>query len=214
MNTKRTALTIAVSALMLSGCATMFATKTDTVTINSEPVNAEVSDGATLLGKTPLTHTFSRTSVAQKQLRIKAPGYATYELRLGKDVEPIAFLNFAFVFTTMGATSWAVDYSSGAMFRIEPSSYFVDLEATGKRLSNRDWNRREQIRFVILNRYHLSRDIALGDGPYLTAYYQLVKPDMSYDAFRSHVHHSAETLISGSDGFEFYRRLDNLLPNR
>lgn len=201
---------LAASALMLSGCATMFATKTDTVTINSEPVGAEVYDGATLLGKTPLTHTFPRTSVAQKQLRIKAPGYVTHELRLGKDVEPVAFLNFGFVFTTMGATSWGIDYSTGAMFRIEPSSYFVDLEATGKRLSFRDRNRRERIQFVLRNRHGLSHDIAQGDGPYLTSYYELAETNMPYDVFRAHIHHSADVIVSESDGIALYRRLDDL----
>ncbi len=208
---KRTVLTVAASAVMLSGCATMFANKTDTVTINSEPAGAEVYDGATLLGKTPLTHTFSRTSVAQRKLRIKAPGYATHELALSKDVEPVAFLNFGFIFTTMGATSWGIDYSTGAMFRIEPSSYFVDLEAAGKQQSFRDRKRRERIQFVLRNRHSLSRDIAQGDGPYLTSYYQLAETDVSYDAFRAHIHHSADALISESDGIGLYRRLDDLL---
>ena len=211
---KRTVLTVAASALMLSGCATLFADKTDTVTINSEPAGAEVYEGATLLGKTPLTHTFRRTSVAQRKLRIKATGYATHELGLSKDIEPVAFLNFGFISTTMGATSWGIDYSSGAMFRIEPSSYFVDLQAAGKKQSYRDRKRRERIQFVLRNRHSLSRDIAQGNGPYLTSYYQLAETDASYDAFRTHVQHSAVALLSEGDGIGLYRRLDELLPSR
>ena len=206
----RKTLILIVLGSLLSGCATLFANRSDTITIKTEPAGADVYDGADLLGKTPLTHIFKRDTFTQKTLQIRSPGFTTYELRLQRTVEPIALFNLGFILTTMGVTSWGIDAASGAMIRYEPSSYFVDLEPTGKKRTSMDRNRRERVMFVLSNRHALTRDIAQGDGPYLASYYRLLTAPMPYQQFQAQVRDASDDLFALGDGLDFSRRFDDL----
>ncbi|MFZ5862050.1 MAG: hypothetical protein ACOYXR_04285 [Nitrospirota bacterium] len=195
----------------VNGCATLFAKRSDTITIKTVPDGADVYDGVVLLGKTPLTHTFKRDAFVQKTLQIRAPGFTTYELSLQRTLDLIALFNLGFSLTTMGATSWGIDASSGAMIRYEPTSYFVDLQPAGQERTSIDRNRSERFMFVLNNHQALTRDIAQGDGPYLASYYRLLTPEaQDYPQFVRQVKDASADLLAQDDPVDFTRHLDVL----
>jgi hypothetical protein len=201
--------------LLLSGCATMFAPDSDTITIKTEPAGADVYDGANLLGKTPFTHSFKRVALERKILLIKKEGYVSEELNLRKSLETTALWNIAFVLTTGGVTSWAIDAHSGNMTKYSPDSYLIELEKKGKAVSRAEHLRLQRIRFVLLNRDSLMKDIAAGDGNYLRTYFEMrphQQPLDTYQAFLKHVSGQAPHLLCQNDPIEFYHQLEKQTP--
>ncbi len=205
---RRKAVLIIALLSFLSGCATMFASKSDTITIKTEPPGAEVYYGAELLGETPVTHSFKRDTFVQKTLQIRKSGYATHELQLQKSIEPVAFFNLGFILTTMGATSWGIDAATGAMIRYEPSSYFVDLVPIESRQNSLDQARDHRMRFVLLNYQPLRGDIANGNGEYLRAYYSLLLTPGPYDDFVTRIQNNSADLLAQKDGVDLLRHLE------
>ena len=57
---------LCASCCILCSCATMFSRGADEITIKSEPEGADVYDGANLLGKTHLKHTFVRETIGYR----------------------------------------------------------------------------------------------------------------------------------------------------
>jgi hypothetical protein len=197
--------------MLLSGCATMFAPGSDKITIKTDPAGADVYEGGDFLGKTPLTHSFERELLYRRVLTIKKEGYATQELNLRDTLERTALWNFGFSTTTCGATSWAIDALSGNMIKYSPDSYFIELEKKGATVSWEDHMRRQRIRFVLLNRDSLMKDIAAGDGNYLRTYFEmrpLQQPLDTYQSFLNHISNQAQLLLCQNDPVEFYQELE------
>ncbi|TAK03538.1 MAG: PEGA domain-containing protein [Candidatus Manganitrophaceae bacterium] len=204
----RATLLLSLFVLLLStGCATMFAKREDTITIKTEPPGAEVYLGVDLLGTTPLTYTFRRSTFEQKNLSIRKEGYKTREMLLGKTLEPVALLNIGFI-TTMGASSWATDATTGAMLKYDPASYYIDLEPASGELKQIEIDRRDRTKFVLFNQQRLKSDIAQGEGEYLVAYYNLLRRSESYDTFLQRIQAEAPALLSQKDGVDFQQALE------
>jgi hypothetical protein len=195
-------------AILLSGCATMFASHSDMITIKTEPPGAEVYRGADLLGATPLTYTFNRNTFEQKKLNIRMKGFKTKELELGHTLEPVALFNFGFFLTTSGATSWGIDVLTGAMIKYDPNSYFIDLEPADGKLDSKEISRRWRALFVLINQDALRDDIARGDGEYLSAYYGALSRAQPYDTFIQSIRKDAAELLAQEDGVELYRFIE------
>jgi hypothetical protein len=195
--------------MLLSGCATMFAPDNDKITIKTEPAGADVYEGANIIGKTPLTHSFKRVALERKTLLIRKEGYTSEELNLQKSLETTALWNIAFILTTGGATSWAIDAHSGNMTKYSPDSYFIELEKKGATVSREEHMRQQRIRFVLLNRDSLMKDIASGDGNYLRTYFEMrpQQPLDTYQSFLNHVSSQAQLLLCQDDPVEFYHEL-------
>jgi len=197
--------------VLLSGCASMNAPDSDKISINSIPEGAKVFDGANLLGTTPMTYTFKRDTFKKKNLTLRLDGYKSQDLLLGTVLAKEALWNFAFICTTMGVTSWGIDAANGNMVQYHPDSYLIDLEQDGAPAVRKDQTRLERLRFVALNKDHLQRDIALGDGEYLRAYYKIRPQEWTaqdYQAFRGRVSRNALYLLSLGDTVEFYKSLE------
>jgi hypothetical protein len=142
-------------AFILNGCATMLAPGADTITIKTIPAGAQVYDGATLLGKTPITHSFKRETFEQKTLTLRLPGYKSQELMLQRSLEKKSLWNFVFFLTTCGATSWGIDALNGNMVMYSPDSYLIDMKKNGAGPQNKDGARWDRIRFAVMNRDNL-----------------------------------------------------------
>jgi hypothetical protein len=198
--------------MLLSGCATMFAPDSDKVTFKTDPAGADVYQGANFLGKTPLTYSFKRDIIFdRKTLLIKKEGYISQELNLRNTLEKTALWNFGFFLTTCGVTSWGIDALSGNMIKYSPDSYFIELEKKGNAVSREDHMRRQRIRFVLLNRDSLMKDIAAGDGKYLRAYFEMRPTGQAlgtYSEFLNHVFGQTPRLLCQNDPVEFYQELE------
>jgi hypothetical protein len=201
---------VVLMALLLSGCASMFAPATDTVRIDTLPQGAKVYDGSNLLGTTPLVHTFKRETFQKKNLTLRKEGYRSQELQLGTTLEKDALWNFAFITTTLGVTSWGIDAANGNMVKYYPDSYLIDLERGGGPEGRRDQTRFQRLRFVAFNKDHLQQDIAAGDGEYLRAYFairsRMVPGD--YRSFLREVSRDAPRLLSAGDPVHFFVSLE------
>lgn len=209
VNSLRVIILCALSGLLF-GCATMFAPGEDQITIKTDPGGAEVYDGATLLGKTPLTHTFARDTFEKKVLTVKMEGRKSHSLYLQKTMEKTALLNFGFITTTFGVTSWGVDAFSGHMTKYSPNSYLIELESAGGVTTKEEQSRRRRLRFVVLNSDSLRKDIARGDGEHLRAYYALrpsAKSSESYRDFAVRMAVQSGSLIEVQDAVDFGREL-------
>lgn len=192
-----------------TGCATLFAQKEDTITIKTEPPEAEVYLGTELLGTTPLVRTFERSTFEHKNLSIRKEGYKTREMLLSKTLEPVALLNIAFIIT-YGATSWGTDATSGAMLKYDPTSYYIDLEPVDAPPEPAALERRERIKFVLFNQHRLKSDIAQGDGEYLSAYHAITRTPEPYPLFLRRVREEAPGLLSQQDAVDLYARMEDI----
>jgi hypothetical protein len=201
----------ALMVVLLSGCASMFAPATDTIRVNSIPGGAKVYDGANLLGTTPLTQMFKRSTFEHKTLSVRKEGYKPQEVPLGTALDSNALWNFAFFITTMGVTSWGTDATNGNMVKYHPDSYLIELEKEGGAKAPKERADSERLRFVALNQDFLQQDIARGDGEYLSAYFE-IRPQGSapgkYAAFLRGVSREAPRLLSLYDPVEFYKSLE------
>ena len=198
---------------LLSGCATMNAPDSDTITINTIPEGAKVYEGANLLGTTPLIHTFKRETFEHTTLTLRKEGYKSHELLLGTALAKEALWNFAFITTTFGVTSWGIDAVNGNMVKYAPDSYLIDLEKEGAPAVPRVRTDLRRLRFVALNQYLLQRDIGRGDGEYLRAYFEIrtrTGERGDYEAFLKRVSREALVLLSLHDPVAFYRSLEVL----
>jgi hypothetical protein len=202
-----------IAYVLLSGCASMLAPNSDNITIKTNPEGADVYYGTHLLGKTPLTYSFHRDTFERKILNIRKKGYKNQELLLEKTLEGKALWNLAFFITTMGVTSWGIDAANGNMIKYSPDSYLIDLERDDNSSRQKDHGHLQRLRFVASNQDNLKKDIAIGDGEYLRAYFAS-KPSWTafnnYQDFLSHVSHQAPLLLSLHDPVEFYNCLENI----
>lgn len=194
------------SFLLLSGCATMFADREDKVTIKTEPPGAEVFLGAEPIGKTPLTHTFKRSTAEKKNLNIRKEGYQTKEIQIGTTLDTTSMLNLLFLPTTSGAPSWATDAMTGTMVKYSPDSYYIDLEPKEKKEAA-ELQRRREVFFAVANHDGLKQDIARGEGEYLSAYHRLTQSPEPYRVLAARLQKEAAALLSHEDGVDFYQAI-------
>ena len=203
------------SALLLSsGCATMFSRDYDDLTIESNPPGAEVYQGAEHIGTTPFTKRFDRVTFESRQITLRKEGYKPQTVTLKKTLENTALLNFGFILTTMGVTSWGIDAASGSMIRYAPDSYLIDLQRIGDE-GSASWRRRHlALAFVLTSQPNLLTDISRGGGEYLEAYYHLNFAPVStasYPAFLQSVRKESAALLVCTNGLELDRALKCLL---
>jgi hypothetical protein len=153
--------------LMVTGCATIISGTSQLMTVNANVDGAEVhlltEEGDRLLGTTPLTTRVKRGY--EGTLRVTAEGYRPYESALNKKINSVFWVNIL----SGGVFGSTTDYTSGAMYEYEPSTYMVSLQPAGQSNEERsDWQRREQLRgFVLLNNDALVSDLAAGYGEYV-----------------------------------------------
>jgi len=204
---------ICLTILIHTGCATMFAPSNDNITIKTIPSGAEVYLGANNIGKTPLTYTFDRDTFEQRTLTIRLQGYKTQELLLQKSLEKSALFNFVFFITTCGATSWGIDALSGNMIKYYPDSYLIDLVKEGATSGRTDQLRLHRLRFVVLNKDNLQKDIAMGDGEFLKAFFVGKQPEFTprdYQMFLSRIILQSQALLVLADPVVFFNRLEEI----
>ncbi len=158
---------VLVLGLTVGGCATIISGTSQIITVNANVQGAEVhlitESGTELLGTTPLSRRVKRGQ--EGTLRISAEGYLPYESALNKKINTVFFVNILSG-GTFGSTT---DYTTGAMYAYEPSTYMVSLQPIEQSPEEQNkWQRREGLRgFVLQNSQALVSDLAAGDGEYI-----------------------------------------------
>jgi hypothetical protein len=118
-----------------SGCATIVAKSTQTITVNSVPPSAEVTIANRAgkmvhSGKTPMTVTLKKGAGYFKPeiytLRFSQQGYQTREMNIRGQVNGWYFGNIVFG-GLIGML--AIDPSTGAMYKLNPDTVEAALEA-------------------------------------------------------------------------------------
>lgn len=167
MKTARILGTLATAA-SLGACATILAGSSQLMTVNSNVAGAEVhivtQAGAEIfVGTTPVSTSVDRGEVGF--LRVRAPGYQTYQAALNRSINSMFWVNIL----SGGVFGSTTDYATGAMYEYAPSTFMVTLQAAEQTTQLREeWQRREGLRaFVLMNGEALVTDLASGHGEYV-----------------------------------------------
>jgi hypothetical protein len=149
--------------LTLGGCATIISGTSQKITVNSDVEGADVFLNEQPLGKTPLIAVVDRG--IEGVLSVQKPGHTPYQIALNKKINTVLWVNI-FIGGTFGSTT---DYTTGAMYEYEPSTFFASLRPSGQSAAEASaWEKREALRaFVLLNSEALVSDLAAGQGEYL-----------------------------------------------
>lgn len=117
-----------LSALLLSGCATLFSGSSQDVRIESEPSEANIMVEGVKRGTTPATIDVTRPDLGDPpQIAIQKEGYEEKTLKLSKKFNAVTLLNIlnGLIFAPVG---FGVDWSTGALWKYQPENYTVELE--------------------------------------------------------------------------------------
>lgn len=165
------AVPILALAMSVGGCATILSGKSQTLTVNSNVAGADVYLNETLLGKTPFSASIKRGQTGL--LKISMAGYQPYSIALNKKVAGMFWVNIL----SGGVYGSSTDYSTGAMYEYEPSTYMVSLQKAGGSAEEASaWQQSEGLRaFVLQNNEALVSDLAAGKGEYVDALVSMLK---------------------------------------
>ena len=155
---------VLVLGLTVVGCATLLGGGgSQDITVNANVAGAEVALNGVPLGTTPLTVNISRKTTGL--LTISSEGYQTLTVGLERTTNGWFWGNIL----SGGLLGSSTDYATGAMYKYEPSTYFVSLQEVDQTSAQmNDWRKRESLRsFVLLNSEALVSDLATGDGEYV-----------------------------------------------
>lgn len=154
-------------ALTVVGCATIISGTSQLMSVNANVDGAQVhlitAAGEQLLGTTPLSTRVKRGQ--EGTLRVSAPGHRPYESALNKKINTVFWVNI-FIGGTFGSTT---DYTTGAMYEYEPSTFMVTLQPVDQSAqAMNDWQQRERFRaFILYNTDALVSNLAAAEGEYL-----------------------------------------------
>ena len=111
-------LPVLISAIFLSGCATIISGDTETVTFNSSPEGADVYIDGAIIGKTPVSIVLEKNK--KDVVMLKKEGYQAVTIDLTNSYDPITMLS---IFWDLSTT----DFLSGAAMEYAPKSYYIEL---------------------------------------------------------------------------------------
>jgi PEGA domain len=116
------AIILLAAAAYAQGCASIMHGSEQQVTVSSRPIGADVVVDDGLRTKTPAVLTLSRKS--SHMLEISYEGYQKETVEIKRVVSGAAFGNLLFG----GLIGAAVDTSTGAAYKLEPTEVSVDLK--------------------------------------------------------------------------------------
>lgn len=156
-------LAFAAAVVGIAGCATIAGGgKTQTVTFNSEPPEANVSISGQVIGKTPVTVSLERKS--NQTITFEKAGYKPFTTSFATKINPWFFGNII-LGGVFGSTT---DAASGAMYEYSPNAYYATLvpdQPFGLSASKP----RDIRQFVVASGPSIRLHIAAGEGEHLSA---------------------------------------------
>ncbi len=112
---------LAMVALMLSGCATIFTGTKDTIYFDSDPEGATVYLDGLEICRTPCSYRVDR-EFNSVDIQYKLDGYEARIFTLDQEFNVISVLNLA------NPLGWAIDMISGSIMRYDRKSYDLELD--------------------------------------------------------------------------------------
>ncbi len=123
--------TLVLASLVFTsfGCGTILHGSNQQVMLQSEPSGAEIYSNGALLGRTPMTATFSR---GQAQiLTFKMAGFGDQSLQIARGVDGAALVGDLL----LGVVPIVVDFATGSMYKLSPSQAIVVMRRDGASLA-------------------------------------------------------------------------------
>lgn len=102
------------------GCSTIIKGSSQTITVTSEPSNAEVIIDGNPMGKTPLSVNLKKNQYST--ITVKKVGFNPQLRQIGKSYDPVTLLSLFWDLST-------TDFISGAAYEYQPNTYHFSLEA-------------------------------------------------------------------------------------
>lgn len=202
----RSVITSLLLLSLLSSCATIFSKSKDKVTFKSEPVGANVYVDGDLVGVTPFTKEFKRSTFDKHYITIKKEGYDSQKFQLKKTVSGVALFNCT------SFLSWGTDALTGHLLEYQPGSYFIDLKRKGTSMSS---PKAEIIKFVLLNQRKILSNLVQGRGEVLKSYAKLMGvSDKQFPTFRRVLSLNLPKLIQYNEPDAFQVRVQELLIDK
>lgn len=109
-----------LTAVFLSGCATVFTGTKDTLRFDTEPRGAELSIDGQRICRTPC-QTSVRRSLGSREATLRLEGYREERFRLHTDFNYVSLANLSFLL------GWAMDIATGAILRYDRREYRFEL---------------------------------------------------------------------------------------
>ena len=110
---------IGSSFVLLAGCATLISKTSESITIDSDPQQADVYIDGAMVGSTPLTLKLEKNK--KDTVMVKKKGYKTVSRDLTKSYDPVTLVS---VFWDLSTT----DFLTGAAMEYNPKAYFFELQ--------------------------------------------------------------------------------------
>lgn len=160
----------ALSALWLTGCASIVDGNSQSVSFASNPEGATVYLNGAAIGKTPMSISAKRRGGPQP-LRFTKEGHQDVEIQLISGVNPWFFGNVL----SGGLLGSTTDGLSGAAFRYDPGSYMVTLPEVGASTAAALTDKQQVVNFIVSGYSSLSKELMMQGGPYVTSLMTLAK---------------------------------------
>lgn len=113
---------LAITALSMTSCATIFTGTKDSITFNSKPEGAKVVFQGVEKCVTPCSVNLDR-SLGKRFVELKKEGYETKELKLEKSFNPVTLVNILFG----GVIGFGIDLGTGSFTKYDPKTYDTEL---------------------------------------------------------------------------------------
>lgn len=184
---------VLVGSLVLGGCATIATGTSQTISITSNVDGAQLFLDGQLIGTTPFHGTVKKN---KKVITIEKEGYRSEKIVLSKTLEG-AFWGNIIIGGTVGSIT---DFASGGAYTYAPATYQIDLKDNSQTALGFELELAVR-KFSMIYIDDISRDLASGQGEYLSALIALVNTENSSPRTISNVRTALEA--SGGNHVEF-----------
>jgi predicted small secreted protein len=156
----------ALSVLVL-GCATITKGTSQQISITSNVDGATLYLDGSVIGTTPY---YGEVPKNKMELKVEKEGYRTATIVLSKTLEGMFWGNII-----LGGTIGSItDFASGGAYAYAPATYQVDLKADTQ--SALEFEQEYAVRmFSMIYIDEISRDLAVGEGEYLSSLVELME---------------------------------------
>jgi hypothetical protein len=205
---------LAVAALALGGCATIFTGTTDPLSFEANVPGVKLSVDGRYLGELPLKLPTSRNFMGGQQFiaRFEKEGYVTQEFKLQREFNMVAILDISSPLTSGG-----IDVLSGSLLKFSPTDYHVQMLKQGETATSEEFRRvTAAYRYALVSFRSVQKDLARGGGADLAAFAAVVAGGDEHAAAavsRASLG-SAGVLLGAATAHEFVERVKDVLAAR
>lgn len=158
---------LSLSALWLTGCASIVDGNSQSVSFASNPEGATVYLNGAAIGKTPVSVTAKRKGGSQP-VRFTKEGHQDIEIQLISTINPWFFGNIV----TGGLLGSSTDGLSGAAFKYEPGNYMVTLPPMANTAQGEMGfltEKQKVVNFIVAGYNGIVKELSTQSGQYLSS---------------------------------------------